>query len=137
MKINALLFAILFAGSMLFVSCGETATEETPVEETTEEATETTETATLDQQVAGTWVMMAEDGTEKGFSLNADGTVAAINMADLTATQWTAADGKIMLTAPAAEGAEPVVTTWNVVAVTPETLTVNDGTSEIVLTKKM
>lgn len=136
MKINALLFAILFAGSMLFVSCGANATEET-VEETTEEATATTETAALDQQVAGTWVMTAEDGTEKGFSLNADGTVAPINMADLTATQWTAADGKIMLTAPAAEGAEPVVTTWTVVGVTPETLTVNDGASDIVLTKKM
>lgn len=135
MKINALLFAILFAGSMLFVSCGETATEETTVEDT--EATATTETATLDQQVAGTWVILAEDGTEKGFSLNADGTVAPINMADLTATQWTAADGKIMLTAPAAEGAEPAVTTWSVVEVTTETLTVNDGTSDIVLTKKM
>lgn len=107
MKIIALLFAILFAGSLLFESCGETATEETTVEETTE-------ASAIDEQVVGTWVMITEDGTEKGFTLNADGTFANINMTDLTITQWDAPNAHLILTGPSVDGAKPVVTVWSI-----------------------
>jgi hypothetical protein len=136
MKINALLFAMLFAVTMLFVSCGETASEETTVQEITVDTTETTEVSAIDVQVVGTWVMITEDGTEKGFTLNADGTFANINMTDLKITQWDAPNAQLILTGPSAEGAEPVVTVWSIARVMPDVLTVNDGTNDIEFTRK-
>jgi hypothetical protein len=136
MKINTLLFAILFAVSMLFVSCGETASEETTVEEITVDTAKTTEVSAIDVQVVGTWVMITEDGTEKGFTLNADGTFANINMTDLTITQWDAPNAQLILTGPSAEGAEPEVTVWSITRALPDVLTVNDGTNDIEFTRK-
>ncbi|MBK7426312.1 MAG: hypothetical protein IPI60_04380 [Saprospiraceae bacterium] len=138
MKINELLIAILFAGSILFLSCGITPTEETesPINETTEDATETTQASAIDVQVVGTWVMITEDGTEKGFTLNANGTFENINMADLTITQWDAPNAQLLLTGPSAEGAEPVLTVCSIARGMPDVLTVNDGTNDIEFTRK-
>lgn len=138
MKLNAILFAIFFAGSLTLVSCGSQATEATE-ETTVEEATPTAEEApaVAAESLVGTWVEVAADGTETGFTLNADGTFAYVNVADKQADKWMLEGGELKMSAPATEGAEPAVSSCTVVSVDATTLKVNEGGVEKTYTKKM